>query len=110
MIAHRRLKVCVICLSSKEANIVRRQLRYSDEMHAKVNLDVKSIDSLQQEWFDVTIISTNVKDRVELDFVKDNCINAALTCARYGPCIYANYESFLLTPNNMLTPTLFFFF
>jgi hypothetical protein len=83
-----RLQVAVICLSKNEASIVRRQLRSNDEMHAKVNLVVKPIDELQPEWFDVVILSTIVDDYAEIHYIKDNNINAALTCARYAPRIY----------------------
>lgn len=79
----RKLQIGVICLSISDADAVRSQLISKHKSHENVRLQVKSIDSLELQWFDVVIISTVVQDYTELQRVKNTGINVALTCSRY---------------------------
>jgi hypothetical protein len=79
----RRLKVGVICFSINDADAVRSQLKSKHKLHDSIILEVKSIDSLQLERFDLMILSTAIQDYNEFKIVKDNSINVALTSSRY---------------------------
>lgn len=79
----RKFSVCVLCLSSKEANTVGDQLRSMNEINDRCNLQVKLIDNLEGNLFDVIIISTIVEDDTELNCVRKSSLNVALTSARY---------------------------
>jgi hypothetical protein len=77
------LKVGVVCLSDNEAIAVRDQLSTKRKIHDKVNLEVKFIGNLEGDLFDVIIVSTIVKDNVQLNNVNRNSLNIAHTSARY---------------------------
>jgi hypothetical protein len=77
------IQIGVICLSIYDANVVRSQLTSHHKWHDKISLEVKSIDSLKLDWFDLVILSTHAQDYTELHLVKETSINMALTCSRY---------------------------
>jgi senataxin len=77
------IKIGVICLSMNDANAVRRQLTSKHKLQDNIILAVKSIDSLQFDWFDVMILSTLGQDYTDLQLVKETSINVALTCSWY---------------------------
>lgn len=80
----RRIKIGIVCLSLRDADAVRSQLTSHHKAHDNVMLEVKSIDCLQSEWFDLIILSTVVQNCTELQLVKGTSINVALTSARYA--------------------------
>ncbi|CAL5010717.1 unnamed protein product [Urochloa decumbens] len=82
----RKLSVCVVCLSSKEANAVGDQLGTMYEINDRFSLHVRLIGNLEGNLFDVIIISTIVEDDAELNCVSKNSLNVALTSARH--CCY----------------------
>uniref|UniRef100_A0A0E0MHP2 DNA2/NAM7 helicase-like C-terminal domain-containing protein n=1 Tax=Oryza punctata TaxID=4537 RepID=A0A0E0MHP2_ORYPU len=88
--ASRRHKIGVVCLTSNEANVVRSKLRFKHEIHDIIDLQVNSIDCLQEELFDMVILSTISEDSTEVKLVKDNNINAALTISRHFYWIVGN--------------------
>ncbi|KAK1648046.1 hypothetical protein QYE76_065851 [Lolium multiflorum] len=77
------IKIGVICLSTNDANIVRSQLTSKHKLHDKIILEVKSIDSLKLDWFDVVILSTLAQDYTKIQPVKETSLTVALTCSRH---------------------------
>lgn len=70
-------------MSSDEACAVRDLLRSKEEIHAKIHLHVKSIDSFQDQSFDLIILSVLVEDKTELSRTKEKNLYAVLISARY---------------------------
>lgn len=92
MYLDRKFSVCVVCLSSKEANTVGDQLGTMNEINDRCNLQVKFIDNLEGNLFDVIIISTIVEDDTERHCVSKSSLNVALTSARYASVIDLCHE------------------
>ncbi|CAL4998719.1 unnamed protein product [Urochloa decumbens] len=90
----KRLKVGVLCLSNNEAIDVN-QLSNKRKIHNKVNLEVKFIDRLEGDLFDVIIVSTIVKDNVKLNNVKRNSLNIAHTSARHCCCMVGESDALI---------------
>ena len=78
-----KVKICIVCLSKDDCNAVGNLLSFKNEIHDRIHLEVKSIDNLQEESFDVIILSLLFEDDTELKHVKDNNLNVALTSSRY---------------------------
>lgn len=86
----------MVCLTSNEANVVRSKLRFKHEIHDIIDLQVNSIDCLQEELCDMVILSTIAEDNREVKLVQDNNINAALTISRFAPTINLCCDFFFL--------------
>jgi superfamily I DNA and/or RNA helicase len=71
-----------MCLSKDDSNTVEEMLRSKKEIHDRIHLEFKCIDNLQEESFDVVILSLLVDNETELKCVKENNLNVALTSAR----------------------------
>ena len=82
MIPSRKVNIDVMCLSKDDSNTVRGMLRFKKEIHDMIHLEVKCIDNLQEESFDVVILSLLVDNETELERVKENNLNVALPSAR----------------------------
>ncbi|TVU02629.1 hypothetical protein EJB05_51871, partial [Eragrostis curvula] len=81
--SNRMLSIVVVCISSDEADTIQDWLRSKNEIYAKVHLHVKSLDNLQDESFDMVILSMLVEDETELTRIKENNLYAAITSSRH---------------------------
>ena len=82
MIPSRKVNIGIMCLSKDDSNTVRGMFRFKKEIQDMIHLEVKCIDNLQEESFDVVILSLLVDNETELERVKENNLNVALTSAR----------------------------
>lgn len=90
-----KVNICVVSLSKDDSNIVRNLLRFKNEIHDRIHLEVKSIDNLHEESFDVIILSLLVEDHTELECVTENNLNVVLTSSRCVP-IHVLIKNFIL--------------
>lgn len=81
--ASRKFNICVVCISSSGANDIREKLTTKAEIYSRVNVQVKPIDHLQGEFYDLIILLLTVKDHDELKTIQENSINVALTSSRF---------------------------
>ncbi|KAL6654575.1 hypothetical protein ACP70R_008040 [Stipagrostis hirtigluma subsp. patula] len=92
--ANREFSIGVVCLSSNHSNKLRDQLRSKREIHDSIHLQVKCIDSLQEEYFDVIILSMFVEHEIELKHIRKNNWNVALLSSRHCFWMVSEYNAF----------------
>ncbi|TVT98821.1 hypothetical protein EJB05_55850, partial [Eragrostis curvula] len=102
---NRKFSIAVVCKSSTESNTVRDHLRSEKEIHDKILLQVKSIDSLKEESFDVIILSLFMEDQTNLKRVKENNLNVALTSSRH--CLWIVGQQKVLNDSGGIWKSLF---
>uniref|UniRef100_A0A0D9XUS6 DNA2/NAM7 helicase-like C-terminal domain-containing protein n=1 Tax=Leersia perrieri TaxID=77586 RepID=A0A0D9XUS6_9ORYZ len=91
-----RVNVGIVCLCTNQVNTIINQLGTEYQNNNRINLEVNSIENMNEDWYDVIILSSHFDDKSELPM--DNRINVALTKSRYCLWIIGQANILLQTP------------